>query len=92
MLQTAYVNGQRQGRIMEKPFCVGDSIAKENLLSGVNPNSSASLNVDDEIKLVLESKKGLEDSSVAQKMKEIGLQRYVYIIVLIFACFITFLL
>lgn len=82
MLKTAYVNGQRQGRIMEKPFCIGDSIAKENLLSEVNPNSFTSLNVEDEIKLVLESKQGLEDNSVAQKMKEIGLQRYVYIIAL----------
>lgn len=78
MLKTAYVNGQRQGRIMEKPFCIGDSIAEENLLSGVNPNSFTSLNVEDEIKLVLESKQGLEDNSVAQKMKEIGLQRYVH--------------
>lgn len=80
MLKTAYVNGQRQGRIMEKPFCIGDSIAKENLLSEVNPNSFTSLNVEDEIKLVLESKQGLENNSVAQKMKEIGLQRYVYIL------------
>ncbi|KAK4373040.1 hypothetical protein RND71_008424 [Anisodus tanguticus] len=70
-----YVNGQRQGRIMENPFCIGDSIARENLLSGVNHNSFHSLNVEDEIKLVLESKQALEDNSVAQKMKEIGLQR-----------------
>ncbi|KAK6793821.1 hypothetical protein RDI58_007274 [Solanum bulbocastanum] len=74
-VSTAYVNGQQQGRIMEKPFCIGDSIAKENLLSGVDLNSFTSLNVEDEIKLVLESKQGLEDNSVAQKMKEIGLQR-----------------
>ncbi|PHU22536.1 Fatty acyl-CoA reductase 2 [Capsicum chinense] len=71
----AYVNGQRQGRIMEKAFGIGDSIARENLPSGVNQSSSPSLNVEDEIKLVLESKQGLEDNSVAQKMKEIGLRR-----------------
>ncbi|CAN4096693.1 unnamed protein product [Withania somnifera] len=74
-VSTAYVNGQRQGRIMENPFCIGDSIATENLLSGVNQNSFPSLNVEDEIKLALESKQGLEDNSVAQKMKEIGLRR-----------------
>lgn len=77
MLKTAYVNGQRQGRIMEKAFGIGDSIARENLPSGVNQSSSPSLNVEDEIKLVLESKQGLEDNSVAQKMKEIGLRRYI---------------
>ncbi|PHT52708.1 hypothetical protein CQW23_07170 [Capsicum baccatum] len=71
----AYVNGQRQGRIMEKAFGIGDSIARENLLSGVNQSSFPSLNVEDEIKLVLESKQGLEDNSVAQKMKKIGLRR-----------------
>ncbi|KAM3248464.1 fatty acyl-CoA reductase 2, chloroplastic [Capsicum annuum] len=74
-VSTAYVNGQRQGRIMEKAFGIGDSIARENLPSGVNQSSSPSLNVEDEIKLVLESKQGLEDNSVAQKMKEIGLRR-----------------
>ncbi|KAA8516955.1 hypothetical protein F0562_017227 [Nyssa sinensis] len=31
-VSTAYVNGQRQGRIMEKPFCMGDSIARERLM------------------------------------------------------------
>nr|ART33386.1 male sterility protein 2 [Lycium barbarum] len=70
-VSTAYVNGQRQGRIMEKPFCIGDSIAREK----VDHNSFPSLNVEDEIKLVLDSKQALEDNSVAQKMKEIGLQR-----------------
>lgn len=77
MLETAYVNGQRQGRIMEKPFCIGDSIARENLLSGVNHNSFPFLNVEDEIKLVLETKQALDNNSVTQKMKEIGLERYI---------------
>ncbi|GFP79850.1 fatty acyl-coa reductase 2 [Phtheirospermum japonicum] len=58
-ISTAYVNGQRQGRIMEKPFSIGESLA-----------------VEDEIKIVLESKQGLEDNSaLLQKMKELGLQR-----------------
>nr|AHA15849.1 male sterility protein 2 [Petunia x hybrida] len=74
-VSTAYVNGQRQGRIMEKSFCIGDSIARENLLCGVNQSSFPSLNVEDEIKLVLESKQALDNNSVPQKMKEIGLER-----------------
>ncbi|CAA7039637.1 unnamed protein product [Microthlaspi erraticum] len=31
-VSTAYVNGRRQGRIMEKPFTMGDCIATENFL------------------------------------------------------------
>lgn len=38
-ISTAYVNGQRQGRVMEKPFCVGDSIARESLTSGTTETS-----------------------------------------------------
>ncbi|PHU05779.1 hypothetical protein BC332_26601 [Capsicum chinense] len=75
LLPTAYVNGQRQGRIMEKPFCSGDSITKETLSAGVYKNSFSSLNVEDEIKLILESKHAIEDNIVSQKMKELGLER-----------------
>ncbi|KAF3675540.1 Fatty acyl-CoA reductase 2 [Capsicum annuum] len=75
LLPTAYVNGQRQGRIMEKPFCSGDSITKETLSAGVHKNSFSSLNVEDEIKLILESKHAIEDNIVSQKMKELGLER-----------------
>ncbi|PHT37045.1 Fatty acyl-CoA reductase 2 [Capsicum baccatum] len=75
LLPTAYVNGQRQGRIMEKPFCSGDSITKETLSAGVHKNSFSSLNVEDEIKLILESKQAIEDNIVSQKMKELGLER-----------------
>ncbi|KAK4377907.1 hypothetical protein RND71_004203 [Anisodus tanguticus] len=66
---------QRQRRIMENPFCSGDSIKKETLLSGIQQNSFPSLNVEDEIKLILESKQVLEDNIVSQKMKELGLER-----------------
>ncbi|XP_059296013.1 fatty acyl-CoA reductase 2, chloroplastic [Lycium ferocissimum] len=74
-ISTAYVNGQRQGRIMEKPFCSGDSITKETLLSGIHQNSFPSLNVEDEIKLILESKQAVEDNVAGQKIRELGLER-----------------
>lgn len=61
---------------MEKPFCSGDSITKETLSAGVHKNSFSSLNVEDEIKLILESKHAIEDNIVSQKMKELGLERY----------------
>ncbi|CAI9765696.1 unnamed protein product [Fraxinus pennsylvanica] len=64
-----------QGRVMEKPFCLGDSIAMESLLLGNQQRSLPTLQVEDEIKLVLESKKALEDNVLVQKMKELGLER-----------------
>ncbi|WRX25521.1 Fatty acyl-coenzyme A reductase, partial [Theobroma cacao] len=70
-----YVNGQRQGRIMEKPFDIGDCIARENLISETTPTSIPELDVEDELLLALNSKKGFDDTEVAQKMKELGLER-----------------
>ncbi|KAL2228298.1 fatty acyl-CoA reductase 2 [Sesamum indicum] len=74
-VSTAYVNGQRQGRIMEKPFSMGESIAAETVVCGNHQVSLPKLSVEDEIKVVLESKKTLEDDSLLQKMKELGMQR-----------------
>lgn len=71
----AYVNGQRQGRIMEKPFCIGDSIARENLAFETSERPLPFLRVEDELKLVLDSKESLDGNAVAQKMKELGLER-----------------
>ncbi|XP_021283137.1 fatty acyl-CoA reductase 2 [Herrania umbratica] len=74
-VSTAYVNGQRQGRIMEKPFDIGDCIARETLISETTPRSIPELDVEDELVLALNSKKGFDDTEVAQKMKELGLER-----------------
>ncbi|KAK9266595.1 hypothetical protein L1049_021660 [Liquidambar formosana] len=74
-VSTAYVNGQRQGRIMEKPFCIGDSIAREILASESPSSSLPTLDVEGELKLVLDTKKAFQDNALAQKMKELGLER-----------------
>ncbi|KAL3623807.1 Fatty acyl-CoA reductase 2 [Castilleja foliolosa] len=64
---------------MEKPFKIGESIADEiiNVLyENQHQQSLPKLCVDDEIKLALESKRGLEDNNtILHKMKELGLQR-----------------
>lgn len=76
LLVAAYVNGQRQGKILEKPFCIGDSIARESLTYGNREVSIPKLNVEDEINLVMETKQAFGASAtVAQKMKELGLER-----------------
>lgn len=75
-VSTAYVNGQRQGRIMERPFNAGESIARESLIYGNQEVMTIpKLIVEDEIKLVLESKQAFGENAVAQKLKELGLER-----------------
>jgi hypothetical protein len=53
---TAYVNGQRQGRILEKPFCIGDSIARERVTSETPPRSLPVLDVEAERKWALDER------------------------------------
>lgn len=60
---------------MEKPFCIGDSIAGENFITDTTPSFLPILDVQNEIELALNSMEAFEESSVAQKMKELGLQR-----------------
>ncbi|CAL5352931.1 unnamed protein product [Camellia sinensis] len=67
-VSTAYVNGERQGRIMEKPMCIGDRIAEES--------STSAADVENEMKLALNSKKCLEDKAITPKMKEPGMERW----------------
>ncbi|KAB2631473.1 fatty acyl-CoA reductase 2 [Pyrus ussuriensis x Pyrus communis] len=73
-VSTAYVNGQRQGRIMEKPFCIRESIAGEKHKSETPPGFYP-LDVENEINLASNSKGAYENNEVAQKMKELGLER-----------------
>ncbi|XP_021860839.1 fatty acyl-CoA reductase 2, chloroplastic isoform X2 [Spinacia oleracea] len=74
-VSTAYVNGQRQGRIMEKPFRKGESITEENLVNGNLPCSIPLLDVEGELNLAFTSAETFEDNKVSQKMKELGLER-----------------
>ncbi|KAJ4823884.1 Fatty acyl-CoA reductase 2 [Turnera subulata] len=74
-VSTAYVNGQRQGRIMEKPFSMGDCIAKENFLSESTAGFLPSLDVKSEIDMAINLKKAFQEFEVAQKMRELGLDR-----------------
>ncbi|XP_024459526.2 fatty acyl-CoA reductase 2, chloroplastic [Populus trichocarpa] len=70
-VSTAYVNGQRQGRIMEKPLCLGDCIARENPIV----SESTTLDIENEVKLAVNSKEDFQENEVAQKMKDLGLER-----------------
>ena len=71
----AYVNGQRQGKIMEKPFRIGESITKETVVNGNLPSAMPLLDVEGELDLAFKSAGDFEENKVAQKMKELGLER-----------------
>ncbi|KAE9585312.1 hypothetical protein Lal_00018135 [Lupinus albus] len=74
-VSTAYVNGQRHGRIMEKPFRIGDCIARENSMSEVSSKVLPILDIEGELNLVSNYKGNIEDNIIAQKMRELGLER-----------------
>jgi alcohol-forming fatty acyl-CoA reductase len=81
-LATAYVNGQRQGLLQEKPFRMGDTIAKElgsSSDSSSEHNKNAVLDIEEEIKLAFHSRRHYSEDSAAsaQEMKDLGLERYV---------------
>lgn len=59
---------------MEKPFYIGESIAGENNISETPPGFYP-LDVENEINLALNSKGAYANNEVAQKMKELGLER-----------------
>ncbi|CAI0402457.1 unnamed protein product [Linum tenue] len=82
-VSTAYVNGHRQGRIMERAFDMGDCIARENNNSLVYEAASRfTLDIEDEVKLVIDSKEAFHPNEMAIKMRELGLERMMDPIVL----------
>ncbi|KAJ1254742.1 hypothetical protein BS78_K331300 [Paspalum vaginatum] len=73
-VSTAYVNGQRQGVVMEKPFQLGDTIAME--FGSSDCRQAALLDIEAEVKLAFASKIGYDDSaSISQEMKRLGQER-----------------
>ncbi|CAN6466490.1 unnamed protein product [Victoria cruziana] len=85
-VSTAFVNGQRQGRITEKPFKLGDSIARERFMSTSSAPSSPSssspsltsslltLDIEAELRSATGNQVNLQDKQETQRMKEFGLQ------------------
>uniref|UniRef100_A0A8R7PZ38 Fatty acyl-CoA reductase n=1 Tax=Triticum urartu TaxID=4572 RepID=A0A8R7PZ38_TRIUA len=75
-VSTAYVNGQRQGFILEKPFCLGDTITKGIGSSDFSAHQNTVLDIEAEIKLAFDSRRHSSASaSVTQEMKELGSRR-----------------
>ncbi|KAE8701678.1 Fatty acyl-CoA reductase 2 [Hibiscus syriacus] len=73
-VSTAYVNGQRQGCVMEKAFDIGDCIAREYLISETTPRLIPDLDIKEEFVLTIDTREGCQEGEVDQKMKELGLE------------------
>ncbi|XP_078434232.1 jojoba acyl CoA reductase-related male sterility protein [Wolffia australiana] len=69
-VSTAYVNGQRRGKILEKPFAMGDTIAAE-----IGGSWTAKLDVEEEMKLAAQLRDLRQGNDFTQEMKILGLER-----------------
>ncbi|KAK9671306.1 hypothetical protein RND81_12G020700 [Saponaria officinalis] len=74
-VSTAYVNGQRQGRIMERPFRIGESINGKHAINGNSTSSVPLLDVKEELDLASRSAQEFGDKKFAREMKDLGLER-----------------
>lgn len=90
-ISTAYVNGERQGRVLEKPFHMGDSIAREKAQLTLH-ESHPILDIETEFELAKKTLEALEketsnlpksnskkspdgEKHVTQTMKALGMER-----------------
>ena len=74
--QSAYVNGRRQGVVLEKPFSLGDTITKELGYSDSSGLRNTVLDIEAEIKLAFCSRHNSNDAaSFSQEMKDLGIER-----------------
>lgn len=73
---TAYVNGERQGVVTEKPFHLGDSIAREKASSSSSLSSIPVLDVEAEVCKAFTARESFDDRTMSQMMKKMGLERY----------------
>ena len=74
------MNGQRQGLVLENPFRMGDTIAKElGSSSGSEEGYKIPvLDIEAEIKLAFDFRRQFKNSSSFYKeMKDLGIHRYI---------------
>ncbi|PHT38386.1 hypothetical protein CQW23_21959 [Capsicum baccatum] len=74
-LAKAYVNGEREGLIYEKPFTMGESITKEKVTSHSPSTKFPSLNAASELDFVSKLKNAIKNNGFEQIMKDLGDER-----------------
>ncbi|PHT72011.1 hypothetical protein T459_22796 [Capsicum annuum] len=72
---TAYVNGEREGLIYEKPFTMGESITKEKVTSHSPSTKFPSLNAASELDFVSKLKNAIKNNGFEQIVKDLGSER-----------------
>lgn len=73
---SAYVNGEREGVVLEKPFRMGESIAVERAKTEVERLSLPMLDIEAEINLASNVARSTQnDPTHGQIMKDLGVQR-----------------
>lgn len=78
------MNGQRQGRIFEKPFGIGETIKGEE---EVSEKVAPILDIESEIRLACSlEKNSTSDASLIEEMKHLGLERYSEINFMLLMC------
>ncbi|GAB2221519.1 hypothetical protein Droror1_Dr00012703 [Drosera rotundifolia] len=74
-VSTAYVNGQRQGTVLERPFRWGESITMECFETRNSISLLPVLDVEHEVHLALKSGEDSKDREAKHRMIELGLER-----------------
>ncbi|GAV66462.1 Sterile domain-containing protein/NAD_binding_4 domain-containing protein [Cephalotus follicularis] len=75
-VSTAYVNGNRQGIVLEKPFKMGQTLAEEMVTSKTSTMPPPVLDINAEMKLASDFLKSLlDDNEAHQKMIQLGSER-----------------
>ncbi|GAV66458.1 Sterile domain-containing protein/NAD_binding_4 domain-containing protein [Cephalotus follicularis] len=75
-VSTAYVNGNRQGIVLEKPFKMGQTLAEEMVTSKTPTMPPPVLDINAEMKIASDFLKSLpDDNEVHQKMINLGSER-----------------
>jgi len=77
--QTAYLNGQRRGVVLEEPLYLGETIASRiGSSSDFSEHKNAVLDIEAEIKLAFDFRRQFKNSSSFYKeMKDLGIHRYI---------------
>ncbi|XP_031492816.1 fatty acyl-CoA reductase 2, chloroplastic-like [Nymphaea colorata] len=76
-VSTAYVNGPRTGLIKERPFFLGDSIAREEAMATHSQEIPPILDIGEETKIIKDTLEGRAENTASPtpRMKELGLER-----------------
>ncbi|XP_057772194.1 fatty acyl-CoA reductase 2, chloroplastic-like [Salvia miltiorrhiza] len=72
-VSTVYVNGEKEGLVLEKPLIIGENRRNDN--GEIGPTSFPPLDIGDELNLVLRSRTAASNFDTTKDMKRLGMER-----------------